>query len=100
MSPAPLRPRPGRAGIGALKDETASRGWPPLIWTRALGYELDADRAVLEAYERAVVSQKLNEFRRFITGTHAAAHPNDKWARHIVAQLNFIESPLDLIASS
>ncbi|MFE3640298.1 RacP protein [Streptomyces sp. NPDC059169] len=92
-----------RSGIGALKDEAASRGWPPLTWTREVGYQLGADRAALEAYERAVVSQKLNEFRRFITGTvapHAAAHPNDKWVKHIVAQLNSIESTLDLIASS
>lgn len=45
------------------------------------------------------VSEKLTQFRRFITGTvapHAAAHPNDKWVRHIVAQLNSIESTLDL----
>ncbi|MFF0517028.1 RacP protein [Streptomyces sp. NPDC004250] len=92
-----------RSGIGALKDEAASRGWPSLIWTREVGYRLGADRAALEAYERAVVSQKLNEFRRFITGTvapHAAAHPNDKWVKHIVAQLNSIESTLDLISSS
>ncbi|GHF41684.1 hypothetical protein GCM10010359_50450 [Streptomyces morookaense] len=50
-----------------------------------------------------MVGEKLTEFRRFITGTvapHAAAHPNDKWVRHIVAQLNSIESTLDLIASS
>ncbi|CAM5637519.1 hypothetical protein SBADM41S_09766 [Streptomyces badius] len=31
---------------------------------------------------------------------HAAAHPTDKWVRHIVAQLNSIESTLDLIASA
>jgi hypothetical protein len=62
-----------------------------------------AERPVLAAYERAVVREKLTEFRRFITGTvapHAAAHPNDKWVKHIVAQLNSIESTLDLIASS
>ncbi|MFJ9620938.1 hypothetical protein [Streptomyces sp. NPDC101181] len=35
---------------------------------------------------------------RFITGIvapHAAAHPNDKRVRHIVAQLNYIEPILD-----
>ena len=50
-----------------------------------------------------MLAEKLTEFRRFITGTvapHAAAHPGDKWVRHIVAQLNSIESTLDLIASS
>lgn len=41
------------------------------------------------------MGEKLTEFRRFITGTfapHAAAHPNDTWVRHIVAQLNSNES--------
>lgn len=58
---------------------------------------------MLKAYERALVREKLTEFHRFITGTvapHAAAHPGDKWVKHIVAQLNSIESTLDLIASS
>ncbi|GGY34824.1 RacP protein [Streptomyces djakartensis] len=98
-----LSPSQVRSGLAALKDQAAARGWPPLTWTRAAGYQLGADRAVLEAYERAVVREKLTEFRRFITGTiapHAAAHPNDKWVKHIVAQLNSIESTLALIASS
>ncbi|AIJ11045.1 MULTISPECIES: hypothetical protein [Streptomyces] len=92
-----------RSGLSALRDEAAAKGWPPLIWTRTDGYQLDAERAALESYERAVVREKLTQFRRFITGTvtpHAAAHPNDKWVKHIVAQLNSIESTLDLIASA
>ncbi|MFF3821809.1 hypothetical protein ACFYYD_35495 [Streptomyces bluensis] len=79
------------------------RAWPQLTWSRQAGYQLGAERPVLEAYERAVVREKLTEFRRFITGTvapHAAAHPGDKWVKHIVAQLNSIESTLDLINSS
>ncbi|MCX4429967.1 MULTISPECIES: RacP protein [Streptomyces] len=92
-----------RSGLAALKDQAAEKGWPPLTWNRAGGYQLGAERDVLEAYERAVVREKLTEFRRFITGTvapHAAAHPGDKWVKHIVAQLNSIESTLDLVASS
>ncbi|MFD0297181.1 RacP protein [Streptomyces sp. NPDC127118] len=98
-----LSSHPVRSGLAALKDETASKGWPPLVRTRADGYQLGAERAVLKAYERQVVSAKLTRFRRFITGTvapHAAAHPGDKRVRHIVAQLNSIESTLDLIASA
>ncbi|MFF1419252.1 RacP protein [Streptomyces sp. NPDC058280] len=98
-----LSPSQVRSGIAALKDQAAEKGWPPLIWTRADGYRLGAERAELEACERAVVSEKLTQFRRFITGTvapHASAHPGDKWVKHIVAQLNSIESTLDLIASS
>lgn len=91
-----LSPSQVRSGLAALKDQAAERGWPPLTWTRQAGYQLGADRAVLEAYERTVVREKLTEFRRFITGTvapHAAAHPNDKWVKHIVAQLNSISPP-------
>lgn len=98
-----LSPSQVRAGLACLRDIIAENGWPPLIWTRADGYQLGAERAALEAYERAVLIEKLTEFRRFITGTvapHAAAHPGDKWVRHIVAQLNSIESTLDLVVSS
>ncbi len=90
-----LSPSQVRSGLAALKDQAAEKGWPPLTWNRVTGYQLGAERDVLEAYERAVVKEKLTEFRRFITGTvapHAAAHPGDKWVRHIVAQLNSIES--------
>lgn len=98
-----LSPSQVRAGLACLRDIIAENGWPPLIWTRADGYQLGAERAALQAYERAVLIEKLTEFRRFITGTvapHAAAHPGDKWVRHIVAQLNSIESTLDLVVSA
>jgi hypothetical protein len=48
-----------------------------------------------------VIREKLTEIRRLITGTvtpHAALTPADKWVRHMVAQLNSVESTLDLIA--
>ncbi|WP_405652321.1 hypothetical protein [Streptomyces sp. NBC_00019] len=41
-----------------------------------------------------------SEVRRMITGTigpHVALDPEDKRVRHIVAQLNSVESTLDLI---
>jgi len=98
-----LSPSQVRSGLAALKDQATEKGWPPLTWTRQAGYQLGAERTVLEAYERAVVREKLTEFRRFITGTvvpHGTAHPGDKWVKHIVAQLNSIESTLDLINSS
>ncbi|WP_327733147.1 RacP protein [Streptomyces nojiriensis] len=98
-----LTPSQVRSGLAALRDVIADQGWPPLIWTRSDGYQLGAERHVLEAYERQVIKEKLTEFRRFITGTvapHAAAHPGDKWVRHITAQLNSIESTLDLMATA
>lgn len=45
--------------MAALKDEAASKGRPPLIWTRADGYQLGAERAALEAYERQMANEKL-----------------------------------------
>ncbi|MEU0844680.1 RacP protein [Streptomyces sp. NPDC005962] len=98
-----LSPSQVRAGLACLRDIIAENGWPPLIWTRTDGYQLGAEPAALQAYERAVLAEKLTEFRRFLTGTvapHAAAHPRDKWVKHIIAQLNSIESTLDLVVSS
>lgn len=89
-----LSPSQVRSGLAALRDIIAENGWPPLIWTRADGYQLGAERAVLEAYERAVLTEKLT------VAPHAAAHPRDKWVKHIIAQLNSIESTLDLVVSS
>jgi hypothetical protein len=98
-----LSPSQVRAGLACLRDIIAENGWPPLIWTRADGYLLGAEPAAVQAYERAVLTGKLTEFRRFLTGTvapHATAHPGDKWVKHIIAQLNSIESTLDLVVSS
>ncbi|GLF95197.1 DUF6192 family protein [Streptomyces yaizuensis] len=56
---------------------------------------------LLRAYELAVVRQRLTEIRRLMTSTvlpHAALDPDDRWIRHVVAQLNSVESTLDLIA--
>ncbi|EMF01162.1 RacP protein [Streptomyces mobaraensis NBRC 13819 = DSM 40847] len=98
-----LSPSQVRAGLAVLRDMIAENGWPPLIWTRADGYKFAAQSGELEAYERSVISEKLTEIRRLISGTvapHAALHPKDKWVRHIVAQLASVESTLDLIASA
>ncbi|MFF7903709.1 RacP protein [Streptomyces sp. NPDC007920] len=98
-----LTPSQVRSGLAALRDQIAEKGWPPLIWTREDGYQLGAERAALEKYERGVVKECLTVMRRFASATvgpHAAAHPGDKWARYLVAQLNSIESTLDLIDST
>ncbi|MFC8144179.1 hypothetical protein ACFUKV_21005 [Streptomyces paradoxus] len=52
-------------------------------------------------YETARVRVLLTDARRLVTGTiapHAVLTPDDKRIRHIVTQLNAVESTLDLIA--
>jgi hypothetical protein len=90
-----------RSGLAMLRDTIAQKGWPPLVYTRADGYQFTVDSDVLQAYEVGVIREKLTEIRRLITGTvtpHAALAPEDKWVRHMVAQLNSVDSTLDLIA--
>ncbi|MGV4989067.1 RacP protein [Streptomyces sp. NRAIS3] len=89
------------SGLAMMRDTITKKGWPPVIYTRADGYQFTADPDDLEAYETARVHVLLTEVRRLITGTiapHAALDPDDKRLRHIVAQLNSVESTLDLIA--
>ncbi|MEV8022933.1 RacP protein [Streptomyces sp. NPDC086554] len=90
-----------QSGMAMMRDIITKKGWPPVIYTRADGYAFSADPNELESYETARVHVLLTEVRRLITGTiapHAALDPEDKRVRHIVAQLNSVESTLDLIA--
>ncbi len=92
-----------RSGFALLKDRAGEEGWRPLVWTRANGCQRGAERAALEACERAVVREEPAGFRRLVTGTiapHAGAYPGGKWVEHITVRLNSIESALDLVVSS
>lgn len=89
------------SGMAMMRDTITKKGWPPVIYTRADGYQFTADPNELEIYETARVHVLLTEVRRLITGAiapHAALDPQDKRVRHIIAQLNSVESTLDLIA--
>lgn len=70
-APATCLPAQVRARLACLRNIISGKGWPPLIWTRADGYQLGAEPTAMQAYERAVLTEKLTEFRRFITGTVA-----------------------------
>lgn len=90
-----------RSGLACLRDTIAEQGWPPLIWTRPDGYRSCSDPAELQAYEVAVIREKLSEIRRFITAVvapHAALQRKGRWVRHLNTQLNSVESTLDVIA--
>ncbi|BAJ25882.1 MULTISPECIES: hypothetical protein [Kitasatospora] len=90
-----------RSGLACLRDTIAERGWPPLIWSRTDGYKFCSDPVELQAYEVAVIREKLTEIRRFITGVvapHAVLQPKGRWVRHLNTQLSSVESTLDVIA--
>ncbi len=75
-----LTPSQARAGLACLRDIIAERSWPPLIWTKKDGYRFCTDTDELQAYELAIVREKLTEIRRFITavvGSHAALQRRD-----------------------
>ncbi|MFJ7246733.1 RacP protein [Kitasatospora sp. NPDC098652] len=96
-----LSPSQVRSGLACLRDTIAERGWPPLIWSRADGYKFCSDPAELQAYEVAVIREKLTEIRRFITGVvapHAVLQPKGRWIKHLNTQLSSVESTLDVIA--
>ncbi|MFF0220280.1 RacP protein [Streptomyces vinaceus] len=96
-----LSPSQARAGLACLRDTIAERGWPPLIWTRPDGYRFCSDPHELQAYEVAVIREKLTEIRRFITSVvapHTVLQPKGRWIRHLHTQLNSVESTLDVIA--
>ncbi|WNZ09144.1 RacP protein [Streptomyces sp. 11x1] len=90
-----------RRGLGALRDMCAERGWPPVIWTRELGYYFCASEEELEERERAWLSGKLTQFRRMITGTigpYLALFPKSTWAGYLSNQMKAIESNLAMAA--
>ncbi|MFF9899221.1 RacP protein [Streptomyces longispororuber] len=89
-----------RSGLATLRDQIATRGWPPLVWTRAEGYLFPTDPDLLHLYEVAVFRRQLTELRRFLTAVvlpHAAHDPEDRWLRVALAQLNAMEASLGLI---
>jgi hypothetical protein len=88
-----------RSGIAALRDVCADHGWPPLLWTRELGYHFCASEEELEEWERAWLSEKLTQFRRMITGTlapHLALFPKSRWVNYLNAQMKAVESNLEM----
>ncbi|MEV7189411.1 hypothetical protein [Kitasatospora sp. NPDC093102] len=65
------------------------------------GSNTAASPVELQAYEVAVIREKLTEIRRFITGVvarHTVLQPKGRWIRHLNTQLSSVESALDVIA--
>ncbi|NIY70790.1 RacP protein [Streptomyces malaysiensis] len=96
---AVAQPNPLRPGLPAGHHHRTQLAAPD--WTLKDSYQSCADPDELQGYEVAVVRGKLTEIRRFITGTiapHAALQPKGRWIKHLNAQLNSVESTLDVIA--
>ncbi|MFC4507803.1 MULTISPECIES: RacP protein [Streptomyces] len=90
-----------RQGLAMLRDLCAERSWPPVIYSRDLGYHFCASEDELEEWERAWLSEKLTQFRRMLTGTiapHLALFPKSVWAGYLSDQMKAIESNLALAA--
>lgn len=102
MAACELPPRPvqARSVLAMLRDIITDRGWPPRVVSRQDGYMFTADPDELERYEVAKVREKFTEVRRLFIGTvapHARLARDDRRVRHIVTQLNSVESTLGLI---
>ncbi|MHA6762465.1 RacP protein [Streptacidiphilus sp. PAMC 29251] len=97
-----LSPWQTRRALAALRDICGEEEWPPVLWTRELGYHFCATEPELEAWELAWVSRELTAFRRMLTGTlgpHLKLFPNSAWAEYLTAQFRAIESNLEMAAS-
>ncbi|WP_425834068.1 RacP protein [Streptomyces fractus] len=92
-----------RRALAALRDLCAEKGWPPVIWTRGIGYQFAAGEGELERWERAWISERLTQFRRMLSGTlgpHLRLFPKSDWAEYLTAQVKAIESNLEIAAGS
>lgn len=100
--------RAGRSRPGHTTSAPAHAGYPgdqpghvPGGHRRTDGYKFCSDPAELQAYEVAIIREKLTEIRRFITSVvapHAALQPKGRWIKHLNTQLSSVESTLDVIA--
>ncbi|MFD9819390.1 RacP protein [Streptomyces violascens] len=90
-------------GLAMLRDEITDKGWPPLIHTRAEGYQFTGDLVALQSYEVTRIHEHLVEVRRLITATvgpHLNLAPTDKYVRHMNSQLEGVAATLDLLAAA
>ncbi|MCX5206062.1 RacP protein [Streptomyces sp. NBC_00237] len=88
-------------GLAAYRELAGEKGWPPLVWSAADGYHFCLDADALEEWERQWADVKFTQISRVITGVlapHARLFPKSRWVQYIVAQMNAVQSALDMIA--
>ncbi|MFD9819415.1 RacP protein [Streptomyces violascens] len=88
-------------GLAAYRELAGEKGWPPLVWSFESGYHFCEDADGLERWERQWAEVKYTQITSVIHGVlepHARLFPKSRWVSYVVAQVNAIQSALDMIA--
>ncbi|MFC0843713.1 RacP protein [Streptomyces noboritoensis] len=87
-------------GLAAYRHLAGEKRWPPLVWSFEAGYHFCEDADELEAWERQWAEVKYTEITSVIHGVlepHARLFPKSRSVQYVVAQMNAIQSSLDMI---
>lgn len=88
-------------GLAAYRELAGEKSWPPLVWSARDGSHFCLDAQALEQWEQQWADVKFTQISRVISGVlapHAALFPKSRWVKYIVAQMNAVQSALDMIA--
>ncbi|KOU56941.1 hypothetical protein ADK57_40575 [Streptomyces sp. MMG1533] len=88
-------------GLAAFRELAGEKDWPPLVWSPRDGYRFCLDPDALEEWEQQWADVKFTQISRVITGVlapHARLFPKSRWVKYVVAQMNAVQSALDMIA--
>ncbi|WP_329282169.1 RacP protein [Streptomyces sp. NBC_01451] len=88
-------------GLAAYHEVAGEKRWPPLLWSFKDGYHFCEDAVELEEWERHWAEVKATQISSVINGIlagHARLFPKSRWVAYIGAQMNAIQSSLDMIA--
>lgn len=88
-------------GLAAYRELAGEKRWPPLMWSFERGYYFCEDANELEAWERQWADVKYTQISSVVSGVldgHARLFPKSRWVAYVVAQVNAIQSSLDMIA--
>jgi len=88
-------------GLAAYHEIAGAKRWPPLLWSFRDGYHFCEDADELEEWERHWAEVKATQISSVINGIlsgHARLFPRSRWVAYIGAQMNAIQSSLDMIA--
>ncbi|MFC6879619.1 MULTISPECIES: hypothetical protein [Actinomadura] len=89
-----------RKGLNYIKDTSALEHLTPLTYDARNGYRFPVNVADWIAYELGGVQTLFNRASRLITSTiapHAAARPEDEFARNALEQINGLKAGLAMI---